>query len=123
MNTRPETVVPGRVRLGEVAFARSGDKGTSANIGVIARDQRIYHALKDQLTTDRVARFFGGCGVESVERYELPNLFALNFLLRGVLRRATRVDAQGKALGQAILEMRIELPPGLAAIPRSEEEP
>jgi hypothetical protein len=102
----------GSVRLGEIAHARSGDKGTGANIGVIAGSRAAYDLLLERLTADRVAEYFGPMGVDGVERYELPNLRALNFVLRGILARATRVDAQGKALGQAILEMPIVLPPG-----------
>ena len=100
------------VRLGEVAHARSGDKGTGANIGVIAGSRAAYAILVEQLTAERVAAFFGPMGVTGVERFELPNLRALNFVLRGILGRGTRVDAQGKALGQAILEMPIPLPEG-----------
>lgn len=110
MSPQPETAARRQVRLGEIAFARSGDKGASANIGVIAPTEYIYGVLKDQLTSERVARFFHATEVHAVERYELPNLLALNFVLRGVLQKGTRVDAQGKALGQAILEMPVELP-------------
>ena len=100
------------VRLGRIAHARSGDKGTAANIGVIVGSQAAYHVVRDQLTAERVSEFFRAMGVTEVTRYELPNLLALNFVLRGILSRGTRVDAQGKALGQAILEMPIELPEG-----------
>ena len=102
----------GSVRLGEIARARSGDKGTGANIGVMVESRAAYDLLLEQLTAERVAAFFGPMGVSGVERYELPNLRALNFVLRGILGRGTRVDAQGKALGQAILEMPILLPEG-----------
>lgn len=122
MSTRSETGARRRLRLGEIAFARSGDKGTGANIGVLAPSEAVYLVLKTQLTADRVARFFQACGVEAVERFELPNLRALNFVLRGVLRRTTRVDAQAKALGQALLEMPIDVPEGLLPISRSGEE-
>ncbi|NDC62472.1 MAG: acyclic terpene utilization AtuA family protein [Planctomycetia bacterium] len=91
--------------LGEIAYGRSGDKGTAANVGVIARSPEHYRWLADWLTADRVARFFAPLGVESVERHELPNLGGLNFLVRGVLRRGIRNDAQGKALAQALLAM------------------
>lgn len=98
------------VRLGEIARARSGDKGTGANIGVMVDSDARYALLLDQLTAAKVAAYFEPMGVTGVERFELPNLRALNFVLRGILRRSTRVDAQGKALGQAILEMPISLP-------------
>jgi hypothetical protein len=98
------------VRLGRVAHARSGDKGTGANVGVIADSDEIYEILREQLPANRVADFFRQAGATMVDRYELPNLRALNFVIRGVLGRITRADAQGKALGQAILEMTIDVP-------------
>ena len=100
------------VRLGEIARARSGDKGTGSNIGVIAGSPAVYDLLREQLTAERVADFFRPMGVLGVERYEMPNLRAFNFVLRGILGRGTRVDSQGKALGQAILELPIVLPQG-----------
>lgn len=100
------------VRLGEIARARSGDKGTGANIGVMVDSDAHYALLLDQLTAAKVAAYFEPMGATGVERFELPNLRALNFVLRGILADATRVDAQGKALGQAILEMPIELSEG-----------
>lgn len=99
----PHVVAP--QRLGDLAYARSGDKGTGANIGVIARTPEDYDTLVAQLTAERVAEFFGPMGVTEVLRYELPNLHALNFVVKGILSRPLRVDAQGKALGQALLEM------------------
>ncbi|QDV39357.1 AtuA-related protein [Tautonia plasticadhaerens] len=98
------------VQLGRIARARSGDKGTGANVGVFVPSDDLYALVREQLTADRVADFFRPLGVAGVTRYELPNLRALNFVLKGVLGRITRVDAQGKALGQAILEVPIELP-------------
>jgi hypothetical protein len=111
-----ENAPPRNVRLGEIARARSGDKGTGANVGVMVESEAAYALVLEQLTTERVALFFEPMGVTGVERFELPNLRALNFVLRGILGRGTRVDAQGKALGQTILEMLILLPEkGLAA--------
>jgi hypothetical protein len=92
-------------RLGDLAYARSGDKGTGANIGVVARSPENYDLLLAQLTAERVGEFFGSMGASEVIRYELPNLHALNFVVKGILSRPLRVDAQGKALGQALLEM------------------
>jgi hypothetical protein len=92
--------------LYDIAAARSGDKGTSANIGVIARSADWWDFLQEWLTADRVAKYFFPLGVESVERFELPNLSALNFVLRRALR-SLRTDAQGKALGQILLEMKL----------------
>lgn len=99
------------IQLKEIAYARSGDKGINANIGVIARNSKNYELLKQVLTTDKVEAFFKPLGVKKVIRYELDNLEALNFLLLGVLEdggsRSLRIDSQGKALGTAILEMNI----------------
>jgi hypothetical protein len=91
--------------LYDIAIARSGDKGTSANIGVIVRHHDKWEFLEKWLTADAVATYFAPMGIESVERFELPNLGALNFMIRGALRRTLRTDAQGKALGQILLEM------------------
>jgi hypothetical protein len=91
--------------LRDLARARSGDKGTSSNIGVIARRPGGYECLQAFLTADRVAEFFKEIGVDEVVRYELPNLGALNFVLKGILSSPLRTDAQGKALGQMLLEM------------------
>ncbi|WP_246196076.1 AtuA-related protein [Aquisphaera giovannonii] len=100
------------IRLGRVARARSGDKGTGANVGVFVETPAAFDLLREELTAERVAEHFRPMGVSDVTRYELPNLLALNFVLRGILSRSTRVDAQGKALGQAILEMPIAWPDG-----------
>lgn len=103
-----------KVPLGKIAYARSGDKGSSANIGVIAYHEEGYLFLKEQLTAEKVFDFFKALGPTSVKRYELPNLWALNFVLAEVLAgggsRSLRMDAQGKALGQALLEMPLEVP-------------
>ncbi|MBX3420702.1 MAG: DUF1446 domain-containing protein [Pirellulaceae bacterium] len=96
-------------RLIDIAYGRSGDKGTSANIGILVRDPGDYPWLCQQLTVERVGNYFRELTVENVTRYELPNLGGLNFLLSGVLRRGLRNDAQGKALAQALLAMPLEL--------------
>lgn len=107
------------IRLERIAYARSGDKGSSANIGVIAYKEKGFFFLKDYLVEEKVFNFFKPLGLSSVKRYELPNLWALNFILEGVLAgggsRSLRFDSQGKALGQAILEMPIEIPTLLLA--------
>jgi hypothetical protein len=95
------------IRLYDIAHARSGDKGTSANVGVIARSDAAWAFLRDWLTAERVAEFFEPLGVDSVERFELANLQALNFVFRGILKNGLRNDAQGKALGQRLLEMQL----------------
>jgi hypothetical protein len=91
--------------LYDIAVARSGDKGTSANIGVIVRRHDWWEFLEKWLTADAVATYFEPMGIESVERFDLPGLGALNFVIHGALRRTLRTDAQGKALGQILLEM------------------
>lgn len=98
-------------RLYDIACARSGDKGSSANVGVISRETENWDFLRAWLSSDRVAKYFAPFGVKSVDRFELPSLRAINFVLHGVLRQNLQTDAQGKALGQLLLEM--ELPPKL----------
>lgn len=98
----------------EIAYARSGDKGNSANIGVVAYTIAGYELLQKQLTADVVKAYFQPLGVVSVTRYVLPNLCALNFVCRGILgggaSRSLRCDSQGKALGQALLEIKLVIP-------------
>lgn len=100
--------------LRDIAHARSGDKGNHANIGVIAYNQVGYDYLKKELTEKKMEKFFSSLSPRQVIRYELPNLLAFNFILEGVLdgggSRSLRIDAQGKALGQAVLEMPLQLP-------------
>lgn len=99
-------------KLCDIAYARSGDKGSSSNIGVIAYSPEGYQFLKEYLTAERVQAYFAPLGVTSTVRYELPNLIAFNFVLKDVLAgggsRSLRIDAQGKALGQALLQIPIE---------------
>jgi len=98
--------------LGQFASARSGDKGNHANIGIVARNADDYDMLCRKLTATRVAEFFQQLGATRVERFELPAVWALNFLLYNALRggasRSLSIDTQGKLLGTAILEL--ELP-------------
>ncbi len=99
------------MQLKEIAHARSGDKGSSVNIGVIALEKKDYSRLLEILTEERVMQYFLALKPKKVTRYDLPNLNALNFVLEGVLEGGgslnLRIDAQGKALGQALLEMEI----------------
>ena len=103
-----------RVKLAEIAFARSGDKGDTANIGLIAFRPSIYPILVQEVTADRVKRHFEGVCEGEVERFELPNLRALNFLLHRSLGGGGTVslmlDAQGKTFSTALLRMEIEVP-------------
>lgn len=91
--------------LYDIACARSGDKGANANVGVICRNPDHWEFIRTWLTTDRVGKFFSPLGVNSVKRFELPNLGILNFTLQGVLRNSLRTDAQGKTLAQLLLEI------------------
>lgn len=103
-----------KVRLVDIAHARSGDKGDTANVGVIALRPEWYPLLRDQLTLDRVRRHFEGVITGDVERYELPNLNALNFLLHGALGGggtvSLKTDAQGKVFSTAMLRMVLAVP-------------
>lgn len=105
--TERSVPLPGE-RLISVAYGRSGDKGTGANVGVLARTETDYAKLERWLTSEKVHAYFAPLGIESVERIAIPNLLGFNFLLRGVLRRGIRNDAQGKALAQALLLMPLE---------------
>jgi hypothetical protein len=106
-----------KIRLGEIAHARSGDKGASANIGVIAYTPQGFEFLRGALQPAHVQEFFKPLGVGKVTRYELPNLGALNFVLSDILdgggSLSLRIDAQGKALGQGLLELQLDVPEAL----------
>ena len=91
--------------LADVAYGRSGDKGTGANIGILVRSLEDYEWMKLWLTAERVQQFFEPIGVTKVERYEMQNIGGFNFVAKGILRRGLRNDAQGKALAQALLSM------------------
>lgn len=97
--------------LYEIAHARSGDKGSSANIGIIARDPKDYTLLGQILTEERIMAYFRGLMPTRVVRYSLPNLCAYNFVLENVLdgggSRSLRLDSQGKTLAQALLLMEL----------------
>lgn len=103
-----------KVRLVDIAHARSGDKGDTANVGVIALEPRWYEVLKQFLTLERVTDHFRGMIDGGVERFELPNLNALNFLLHGALdgggTLSLKTDAQGKVYSTALLRMVIDVP-------------
>lgn len=122
--------VPGgparRVRLGRIAFARSGDKGDHANVGVAARSPQAYAFLRDALPAARVRERFASLVRGDVVRFELPGLRAFNFLLHHALggggTLSLRVDHQGKTLGQGLLGLELDVPEGvLAATPEDGE--
>ena len=101
------------VQLLKLCHARSGDKGDSANVGLIARRQSYYPVIARLVTSERVKAHFEGIAFGKVERYELPNLWALNFVLHQALggggTRSLKNDAQGKTLAAALLRMEIEI--------------
>ncbi len=108
---------PLTLQLRWLAHARSGDKGDTANVGLIALEPEYYPVLVREVTMARVARHFKGM-VSGVERFELPNLNALNFLLHGALDGggtiSLKTDAQGKVYSTALLRMEIAVPSALA---------
>ena len=118
-----------RVRLLRLCLARSGDKGDTANIGVVARSEAIYDWMMENLTAAFVKRHFDGVCEGDVERHELPNLLAVNFLLHRSLGgggiSSLLVDAQGKTYAQYLLAAEVEIPEGLSrekeGLPRDKE--
>jgi hypothetical protein len=102
-----------KIQLLEIAHSRSGDKGNTSNIGLIARKPEYYSVLVEHVTAERVKEYFRGVCLGKVERFELPNLKALNFLLYETLdgggTLSLRADPQGKTLGTALLRMEIEV--------------
>ena len=105
-----------RVKLREIAHARAGDKGNTSNISLIVFDRRHYPAVVEQVTAERVKAHFGSLVQGAVERYELPQLGALNFVLyqalAGGVTRSLAVDIHGKSRSSLLLEMEITLVDG-----------
>ena len=102
-----------KVKLLNIAHGRSGDKGDAANVGIIAYEDSGYEIIRKHLTVESVKNHFQGICLGKVERFELPNLRALNFLLHNTLGGGGTVslkhDAQGKTLAAALLRIEIEL--------------
>jgi len=102
-----------KIPLSRIAHGRSGDKGDMSNIGIIAYDPRHYPVLAREVTPERVKAHFGSLIEGRVERFELPNLGALNFLCYGALggggTLSLRIDAQGKTMAAGLLGMEIEV--------------
>jgi hypothetical protein len=100
------------MKLREIAHSRTGDKGNTSNISVIAYDKSHYALLREQVTAERVKALFAGVVDGDVVRYELPSIAALNFVmhqaLSGGVTRSLALDAHGKGLSSAVLEMDIE---------------
>jgi hypothetical protein len=102
-----------KIQLIHIAHARSGDKGDTGNVGVIARKPEYYPLLKKYLTVEKVKNHFTGICFGDIQRFELPNLGALNFLLHQSLggggTKSLKNDAQGKTLSSVMLGMEIEI--------------
>jgi hypothetical protein len=100
-------------QLVELAHARSGDKGDKADLSLFASDQATYDLLAREVTAERVKKHFEGIATGEVERFEVPNVLALKFVLHGALNggasRSLRSDALGKSLSSALLRMEIEV--------------
>lgn len=103
-----------KVKLATFAYARSGDKGDGSNVGVFVTNPKDYELIRRELTVDRVKRHFAAICKGTVERFEAPNLLALNFLLHDSLggggSESLKTDAQGKTHGLALLELEVERP-------------
>jgi hypothetical protein len=102
-----------KVKLIDICHGRSGDKGDAANVGLIAYDDNGWKIIKDHVTAEKVKEHFNGICKGEVERFELPNIRALNFLLHNTLGGGGTVslkhDAQGKTLASALLRMELEV--------------
>lgn len=102
-----------KIKLSEIAHGRSGDKGDAANVGIIAYDEKGYNIISKHLTKEKVKEHFTGICKGDVERYELPSIKALNFILHNTLGGGGTVslkhDAQGKTLAAALLMMEVEV--------------
>jgi hypothetical protein len=100
------------MKLREIAHSRTGDKGNTSNISVIAYDKSLYPLLREQVTAERIKTLFAGIVDGDVVRYELPRIGALNFVMRkalgGGVTRSLALDAHGKSLSSAVLDMDIE---------------
>lgn len=102
------------IRLSQIAHARSGDKGEASNVGLIADSAELYAVIRQQVTPERVKEHFGPLVRGRVDRYEVPNLHALNFILHDSLggggTESLKTDAQGKTHGQGLLQLEVEVP-------------
>lgn len=109
-----------RIQLRQIAHARSGDKGDSSNVGLLAYNKEAFEIIKKEVTPERVKAHFKGIVKGKVERYELANLLGLNFILHDSLggggSESLKNDAQGKTHGQALLLMEIDVPDDLECI-------
>ena len=111
------------ISLHEIAHSRSGDKGNHANVAVLAYTPAGFEWIRKHVTAESVAKHFAALGASRVERFEAANVWALNFMLYDALgggaSRSLRIDTQGKALGQAVLTLRLPRPTNLAEMRES----
>lgn len=111
-----------KIKLDQIAHARSGDKGDASNVGLIAASPELYEVIREQVTAERVKEHFRQVCRGPVQRYELPNILALNFILHDSLggggTESLKNDAQGKTHAQGLLQMEIEVPESLAGSAR-----
>jgi hypothetical protein len=114
-----------QIPLSAIAHGRSGDKGNHANVAIIAYTPAGFQWIRENLTATVVQNYFAGLGPSRVDRFEAPNLLALNFLLHDVLAggasRSLRADTQGKTYALALLQMKIEQPEKLESMLRREK--
>ena len=108
-----------KIRLQSIAYARSGDKGDGSNVGVVARSPQAFEWLRRELTAQRVKDHFREICRGAVDRYEAPNLLALNFILHDSLggggSESLKTEAQGKTHGLGILFMELDVPDAVVA--------
>jgi hypothetical protein len=111
-----------KVPLSRIAHARSGDKGDGSNVGLLADSPRLYEVIRREVTAERVKAHFRDVCRGEVERFEVPNLLGLNFLLHDSLggggTLSLKTDAQGKTHGQGILQLVVEVPDELVPAER-----
>lgn len=114
-----------RIRLAEIAHARSGDKGDGSNVGLIANSPELYSVIVEQVTAERVKEHFAGFVQGRIERFEVANLNALNFILHDSLggggTESLKTDAQGKTHGQGLLQMQVDVAEELLAAETSRQ--
>jgi len=107
-----------RLPLAAIAHARSGDKGDASNVGLIADSAELYEVIRREATAERVKAHFRQICRGKVERFEVPNLHALNFILHDSLggggTESLKTDAQGKTHAQGLLQMEVDVPDALA---------
>lgn len=107
-----------RVRLRQIAHSRAGDKGNTSNVSLIVYDKRHFESVRQQVTAERVREWYGPLVEGEVDRYELPQLGALNFVLQGALAggvtRSLAADPHGKSRSSLLLEMEVEVPQDIA---------